>query len=103
MGKVGFASQQSRCPPTDHLLSRRPRSCLRRVSGNVSSPCAATRLSTHVLLWGLLEPQMFLGALLKILEDSNNTLVVSAATAREIASQWSQGKPWQAQAVVVLG
>jgi PIN domain nuclease of toxin-antitoxin system len=45
---------------------------------------------------------MFLGALLKILEDSNNTLVVSAATAREIASQWSQGKPWQAQAVVVL-
>lgn len=57
-------------------------------------------LDTHVLLWALLEPQKLSPALRIALEDSDNTLLVSAATAWEIATKWRLGKLRQAQAVV---
>jgi PIN domain nuclease of toxin-antitoxin system len=57
-------------------------------------------LDTHVLLWALLEPQKLSPALLNALEDSDTTLLVSAATAWEIATKWRLGKLQQAQAVV---
>ena len=44
-------------------------------------------LDTHVLLWALLEPQKLSPELHNALEDSNNTLVVSAASAWEIATK----------------
>ena len=57
-------------------------------------------LDTHVLLWALLEPQKLSPALRIALEDSDNTLLVSAATAWEIATKWRLGKLQQARAVV---
>lgn len=57
-------------------------------------------LDTHVLLWALLEPQKLSPALRNALEDSDTTLLVSAATAWEIATKWRLGKLQQAQAVV---
>ncbi len=57
-------------------------------------------LDTHVLLWALLEPQKLSPALRIALEDSDTTLLVSAATAWEIATKWRLGKLRQAQAVV---
>ena len=57
-------------------------------------------LDTHILLWALLEPQKLSPELRNALEDSNNTLLVSAATAWEIATKWRLGKLNQAQAVV---
>ncbi len=47
---------------------------------------------THVLLWALLEPEKLSPALRSALEDSDNTLVVSAASAWEIATKWRLGK-----------
>jgi len=52
------------------------------------------------LLWALLEPQKLSPELRIALEDSDNTLVVSAATAWEIATKWRLGKLRHAQAVV---
>jgi PIN domain nuclease of toxin-antitoxin system len=49
-------------------------------------------LDTHVLLWALLEPQKLSRELHNALEDSINTLVVSAASAWEIATKWRLGK-----------
>ncbi|MFM1900862.1 MAG: hypothetical protein RLZZ216_1438 [Cyanobacteriota bacterium] len=57
-------------------------------------------LDTHILLWALLEPQKLSPELRNALEDSDNTLLVSAATAWEIATKWRLGKLNQAQAVV---
>ncbi len=57
-------------------------------------------LDTHVLLWALLEPQKLSPALRIALEDSDNTLLVSAATAWKIATKWRLGKLQQARAVV---
>ena len=57
-------------------------------------------LDTHVLLWALLEPQKLSPALRSALEDSDNTLVVSAASAWEIATKWRLGKLQHASAVV---
>ena len=57
-------------------------------------------LDTHVLLWALLEPHKLSPELRNALEDSDNTLVVSAATAWEIATKWRLGKLQQARAVV---
>jgi PIN domain nuclease of toxin-antitoxin system len=57
-------------------------------------------LDTHVLLWALLEPQKLSPALRNALEDSDTGLLVSAATAWEIATKWRLGKLQQARAVV---
>ncbi len=57
-------------------------------------------LDTHVLLWALLEPQKLSPELHNALEDSNNTLVVSAASAWEIATKWRLGKLQHARSVV---
>ena len=57
-------------------------------------------LDTHVLLWALLEPQKLSPELRNALEDSDNTLVVSAASAWEIATKWRLGKLQRASAVV---
>ena len=57
-------------------------------------------LDTHILLWALLEPQKLSLELRNSLEDSDNTLVVSAATAWEIATKWRLGKLQQARSVV---
>jgi len=57
-------------------------------------------LDTHVLLWALLEPQKLSPSLRNALEDSDNTLMVSAASAWEIATKWRLGKLPHARAVV---
>ena len=57
-------------------------------------------LDTHVLLWALLEPEKLSPELRQALEDSDTTLLVSAATAWEIATKWRLGKLRHAQAVV---
>jgi len=57
-------------------------------------------LDTHVLLWALLEPEKLSPKLRIALEDSDNILVVSAATAWEIATKLRLGKLRHAQAVV---
>ena len=57
-------------------------------------------LDTHVLLWALLEPEKLSPELRQALEDSDTTLLVSAATAWEIATKWRLGKLRQAQDVV---
>jgi PIN domain nuclease of toxin-antitoxin system len=57
-------------------------------------------LDTHVLLWALLEPEKLSLQLRNALEDSDNTLVVSAASAWEIATKWRLGKLQHARSVV---
>jgi len=57
-------------------------------------------LDTPVLLWALLEPQKLSPELHNALEDSNNTLVISAASAWEIATKWRLGKLQHARSVV---
>jgi len=57
-------------------------------------------LDTHVLLWALLEPQKLSPELRDALENSDNALVVSAASAWEITTKWRLGKLPQARAVV---
>ena len=57
-------------------------------------------LDTHVLLWALLEPEKLSLELRNALEDSENTLVVSAASAWEIAIKWRLGKLRHARSVV---
>jgi PIN domain nuclease of toxin-antitoxin system len=57
-------------------------------------------LDTHVLLWALLEPQKLSPELRNALEDSDNTLVVSAVCAWEIATKWRLGKLPHARSVV---
>jgi hypothetical protein len=57
-------------------------------------------LDTHVLLWALLEPEKLSLELRNSLEDSDNTLVVSAASDWEIATKWRLGKLRHARSVV---
>ena len=57
-------------------------------------------LDTHVLLWAVLEPQKLSRQQREALEDSGNQLLVSAASAWEIATKWRLGKLSQAGAVV---
>lgn len=57
-------------------------------------------LDTHVLLWALLEPQKLSDELRNTLEDSDNILLVSAASAWEIATKWRLGKLQHARSVV---
>ena len=58
-------------------------------------------LDTHVLLWALLEPQKLSTELHNALEDSNNTLVFSAASAWELATKWRLGKLQHARSAAV--
>ena len=62
--------------------------------------CMKLLLDTHVLLWAVLEPHKLSPILREALEDSDNALFVSAATAWEIATKWRLGKLQQASAVV---
>jgi PIN domain nuclease of toxin-antitoxin system len=57
-------------------------------------------LDTHVLLWAVLEPQKLSAEQRNALENSDNELLVSAASAWEIATKWRLGKLNQAAAVV---
>ena len=57
-------------------------------------------LDTPVLLWAVLEPQKLSPMLRNALEDRDNALFVSAATAWEIATKSRLGKLQQASAVV---
>ena len=49
-------------------------------------------LDTHVLLWAVLEPGKLPPGLLQLLEDPACQLLVSAASAWEIATKWRIGK-----------
>jgi PIN domain nuclease of toxin-antitoxin system len=57
-------------------------------------------LDTHVLLWALLDPDKLSLELRNALEDSDNTLVVSAASAWKIATKWRLGTLQHARSVV---
>ncbi len=57
-------------------------------------------LDTHMLFWALLEPDKLSTNLRDVVEDSDNSLFVSAATAWEIATKWRLGTLSQAEAVV---
>jgi hypothetical protein len=57
-------------------------------------------LDTHALLWAVLEPQKLSRQQREAVEDSDNQLLVSAASAWEIATKWRLGKLSQAGAVV---
>lgn len=57
-------------------------------------------LDTHVLLWAVLEPHKLSAKLRETLEDSHHELLVSAASAWEIATKWRLGKLAHAAAVV---
>lgn len=57
-------------------------------------------LDTHVLLWAVLEPQKLSPSQREALENSDVQLLVSAASAWEIATKWRLGKLSQAGAVV---
>jgi len=57
-------------------------------------------LDTHVLLWAALEPHQLSEQQRNALEDSDNALLVSAASAWEIATKWRLGKLSQAGQVV---
>ncbi len=57
-------------------------------------------LNTHVLLWAALEPHELSEQQCNALEDSDNALLVSAASAWEIATKWRLGKLSQAGQVV---
>jgi PIN domain nuclease of toxin-antitoxin system len=61
-------------------------------------------LDTHVLLWAVLEPGKLPPGLLQLLEDPACRLLVSAASAWEIATKWRIGKlPGAAQVVSNYG
>lgn len=53
-----------------------------------------------MLLWAVLEPRKLSTQQREALEDSGNTLLVSAASAWEIATKWRLGKLSQAGSVV---
>lgn len=57
-------------------------------------------LDTHVLLWAVLEPDKLSANLRDVLEDSDNSLFISAASAWEIATKWRLGKLSRAESVV---
>lgn len=57
-------------------------------------------LDTHVLLWAVLEPHKLSSHLRETLEDSRHELLVSTASAWEIATKWRLGKLAHAASVV---
>ncbi|MDA8065753.1 MAG: type II toxin-antitoxin system VapC family toxin [Thermaerobacter sp.] len=57
-------------------------------------------LDTHTLLWALMEPDQLSPVALRAVEDGRNTLLVSAASAWEIATKHRLGRLPLAGAVV---
>jgi PIN domain nuclease of toxin-antitoxin system len=57
-------------------------------------------LDTHALLWALVEPDKLSPRAMEIIEDAQNTIVVSAACAWEIAIKFDLGRLPGARAVV---
>lgn len=57
-------------------------------------------LDTHVLLWALLDPGRIPAATLALVRDPGRTLLVSAASAWEIATKHRLGRLDEARAVV---
>lgn len=57
-------------------------------------------LDTHVLLWALVEPKKLSPTAIEILQDSQNTIVVSAASAWEVAIKYALGRIPEARMVV---
>lgn len=57
-------------------------------------------LDTHALLWALTEPDRLSASALEIIGDSGSELVVSAASAWEIATKHRLGKLGQADGLV---
>lgn len=58
-------------------------------------------LDTHVLLWGLLEPDKLSNRARSAMADYNNDLVVSAVSALEISTKFRLGKLPHAQEVAL--
>ncbi len=58
-------------------------------------------LDTHVLLWALMEPKRLSARVREVLQDPANTILVSAASAWEIATKHRLGRLPQAESVVV--
>ena len=57
-------------------------------------------LDTHVFLWAVLEPRLLSAKIRRLLEDPTTGIVVSAASAWEIATKFRLGKLPGAAAVV---
>ena len=57
-------------------------------------------IDTHVLLWALMEPERLSAVAVDILSDPSTTLVVSSASAWEIATKHRLGRLTGARAVV---
>ena len=57
-------------------------------------------LDTHALLWALMEPERLSARARNLIEDPANALLVSAASAWEIASKHRLGRLPEAEAVV---
>lgn len=58
-------------------------------------------LDTHALLWTLLEPDRIPAPTLDLIRDPGTELLISAASAWEIATKFRLGKLDEAQAVVL--
>jgi len=57
-------------------------------------------LDTHVLLWALVEPDKLSLSALAIIEDTQNTVVVSSASAWELAIKYQLGRLPEASSVI---
>lgn len=57
-------------------------------------------LDTHALLWALVEPDKLSQAATEIIEASQNTIVVSAASAWEVAIKFDLGRLPEARMVI---
>jgi PIN domain nuclease of toxin-antitoxin system len=57
-------------------------------------------LDTHALLWALVEPSNLSLAAVEIIEDPQNTVVVSSASAWEIAIKYQLGRLPEARLVI---
>ena len=57
-------------------------------------------LDTHALLWALVEPGKLSSAAVEIIEDPQNTVVVSSASAWEIAIKYQLGRLPEARSVI---
>ncbi len=61
-------------------------------------------LDTHIFLWAVLEPERLPDAIRALIESPENELVVSAASAWEIATKFRLGKlPGAAALVSIAG